>query len=157
MHDEILTLPSNGIANAKSLQVMDDDVQQAVAGDRVGIAMRNAKEEWLSAGTIIVHNPQVDKKITSSSSHPLYSSDKTWISLEKSPFQKREFNVGDVIHISLDLQFIVGRIGKIDGSKMLITWDAPLLFRKEGGTRALLNQLDISPRIIGRITEIIPE
>ena len=156
VHDEVLTLPSNGIANAKSLQVMDDDVQQAVAGDRVGIAMRNAKEEWLGAGTIIVHNPQSDKKDTSSVNHPLHSSNKTWVNLEKSPFQKRKFNVGDVIHISLDLQFIVGRIEKIEGSKMLIIWDAPLLFRKNGTNWALLNQLDTTPRIIGRVTEITP-
>ena len=157
VHDEILALPSKGVANAKSLQVMDDDVEHAYAGDRVGIAMRNAKEEWLSAGAIIVKNPVVDKKQVIISDHPLVSSDRTWISVKKSPFQKRELNVGDILHISLDLQFAVGRIEKIKDAMILIKWDSNLLYRKKGNNRALLNQLDITPRIIGEVIEIISE
>ncbi len=154
VHDEILALSSGGVANAKSLQVMDDDVECAYAGDRVGIAMRNAKEEWLSTGAIIVHNPVVDKKQAVTPENPLHSSDRTWISIEKSPFQKRELSMDDVLHISLDLQFLVGRIQKIEGTKLLVKWDGDLLFRKNGNNRALVNQLDTTPRILGGVLEI---
>ena len=38
VHDELHLLPAEGPGTVKSLQVMDDDVSEAVAGDRVGIA-----------------------------------------------------------------------------------------------------------------------
>ena len=62
VHDELHILPSNGTGNTKSLQVMDDDVQQAQSGDRVGIAIRGAKEDSLSNGSIIVKPAINDKK-----------------------------------------------------------------------------------------------
>ncbi len=62
VHDEVLLLPADGTGNAKSLQVMDDDVEVASAGDRVGLALRNAKEDHLTGSTIIVHPPVEDKR-----------------------------------------------------------------------------------------------
>ena len=62
VHDELHILPSNGGGNTKSLQVMDDDVQSAQSGDRVGIAIRGAKDDSLSNGSIIVKPAINDKK-----------------------------------------------------------------------------------------------
>ena len=61
MHDELHLLPAEGPGTVKSLQVMDDDVEQAVAGDRVGIALRNTKEEHLTGGSLVIH-PAVEDK-----------------------------------------------------------------------------------------------
>ena len=52
VHDELHLLPAEGPGTVKSLQVMDDDVDTAVAGDRVGIALRNTKEEHLTGGSL---------------------------------------------------------------------------------------------------------
>ncbi len=154
VHDELLALPSQGTANARSLQVMDDDVQVAVAGDRVGIAMRNADEAWLSSGAILVHLPPPAKNVEDEAPLPLLSTSATRVKLEKNPFQRRELVVGDVVHISSDLQFVVGRVTGITGEFLDIEWDSPILIRRDGPGRALLNQLDSSPRVIGRITEL---
>ena len=117
VHDELVLLPANGTGNAKSLQVMDDDVAAAVAGDRVGLALRNAKEDHLGSGTILVRPAIEDKK--SGISHPLaviqHNSSK--MTLTRSPFQKRDLAVGDIIHASADLQFVVGRIESIRRSR----------------------------------------
>ena len=157
VHDELLALPSEGNANARSLQVMDDDVQTAVAGDRVGIAMRNADEAWLSNGAILIHAPTPEKSSEEGVPLPLTSTTVTKVKVEKNPFQRKELVMGDVVHIASDLQFVVGRITKVEGEYMDIEWDAPILIRRDGPGRALLNQLDSSPRVIGRITELIEE
>ena len=34
---------------------MDDDVDTAIAGDRVGVALRNLREEALHRGCMIIH------------------------------------------------------------------------------------------------------
>ena len=54
-HDRLLALPTAESGVTRSLQVMDDDVDTAVAGDRVGVAMRDLREEALERGTILVH------------------------------------------------------------------------------------------------------
>ena len=61
VHDELHLLPAEGPGTVKSLQVMDDDVEQAVAGDRVGIALRNTKEDHLTGGSLVIH-PAVEDK-----------------------------------------------------------------------------------------------
>ena len=45
VHDEVAMLPHGSSASVKSLQVMDDDVDRAGAGDRVGIALRMRKKK----------------------------------------------------------------------------------------------------------------
>lgn len=154
VHDELTILPALGNGNAKSLQVMDDDVKTAVAGDRVGIALRNTKEEHLTGGSIIVH-PQVDEKHTGAQVPlAIETQQKSVLKLEKSPFQKRDLAVGDVCHIAVDLQFVVGRVESTDGENLTIAWDAPLHIRRKGAPAALLCQLDNAPRILGRATNI---
>ena len=54
-HDSIQVLPADENGIVRSLQVMDDDVDIAVSGDRVGLAIRNLREEALHRGCMIVH------------------------------------------------------------------------------------------------------
>ena len=55
-HDELILAGSEGNAIARSLQVMDLDVDVANVGDRVGLAMRTAgpfREDLLGKGSIL--------------------------------------------------------------------------------------------------------
>ena len=151
VHDELYLLPAAGPGTVKSLQVMDDDVPEAVAGDRVGIALRNTKEEHLTGGSIITHPAREDKNKGISIPLCVEKHEKSQIELETSPFQKRKLEVGDVIHASVDLQFVVGRIESID-SQLTVKWDSPLFIRKENPPVALIAQLDSNPRIMGSAT-----
>jgi len=149
VHDEVLLLPANGTGNAKSLQVMDDDVEVATAGDRVGLALRNAKEEHLTGSTIIVHPPVEDKRASVSTPMALDQHHRSSVTLTTSPFQKRVLAAGDVIHASVDLQFVVGRVQHVDGSELTVEWEHPLFIRKDDPPAVLIAQLDSKPRIMG--------
>ena len=153
VHDEVMILPAGGGASTKSLQVMDDDVTEATAGDRVGIALRNAKEEHLTSASIIVHPAVDDKRAGGQTPLALFGCDKTSFKLQKSRFQKRELSVGDIVHIAVDLQFVVGRIEVIEGDLVTVGWDSALFIRRDSPPPALLCQLDNKPRIMGQATD----
>jgi len=149
VHDDVVLLPANGTGNAKSLQVMDDDVPVAVAGDRVGLALRNAKEEHLGSGTLLVRPAVEDKKTNTSIPLAVVAHHRSSIKLNRSPFQKRILAEGDVVHASVDLQFVVGRIASVNGEEMQVNWESPLFIRRENPEATLLAQLDSKPRIMG--------
>jgi selenocysteine-specific translation elongation factor len=149
VHDDLVLLPANGTGNAKSLQVMDDDVPAAVAGDRVGLALRNAKEDHLGSGTILVRPATEDKKSGISLPLAVVQHNSSKMTLTRSPFQKRDLAVGDIIHASADLQFVVGRIESIDGADSVVNWESPLFIRRENPQPTLIAQLDSKPRIMG--------
>ena len=149
VHDELILLPANGTGNAKSLQVMDDDVSSATAGDRVGLALRNAKEDHLSSGSILVHPAVEDKKTNTSVPLAVELHKRSNVELKVSPFQKRVLVEGDVVHASVDLQFVVGRIQSVSGSTLEIEWESPLFIRRDNPEPTVLSQLDSKPRIMG--------
>tara|TARA_B110001452_G_scaffold258969_1_gene254772 strand:+ start:760 stop:1779 length:1020 start_codon:yes stop_codon:yes gene_type:complete len=148
VHDELHLLPAEGPGTVKSLQVMDDDVDEAVAGDRVGIALRNTKEEHLTGGSLVIHPAVEDKNKGISIPSALEQHNKSTVALSISPFQKRVLAVGDVIHASVDLQFVVGRVESIEGG-VEVTWESPLFIRKENPPTVIVAQLDSKPRIMG--------
>ena len=149
VHDELVLLPANGTGNAKSLQVMDDDVAAAVAGDRVGLALRNAKEDHLGSGTLLVRPAVEDKKTNTNIPLAVVAHERSIMKLNRSPFQKRILAEGDVVHASVDLQFVVGRVGTVNGEEMEVVWEAPLFIRRENPEATLIAQLDSKPRIMG--------
>lgn len=139
-HDSIQVLPADENGIVRSLQVMDDDVDIAVSGDRVGLAIRNLREEALHRGCMIIHadSDVLNKNISST------------FTLKKAPFQKRVLQIGDVIHAAVDMQFIVGRIKNIEDSKLTVDWEIPLWTRKKFSPPIIITQLDAGPmRIIG--------
>ena len=144
-HDEVLILPANETGVVRSLQVMDDDVDSAVTGDRVGVALRNLREEALHRGCMIIH-PE---------SQSLIRHDNSKIKMKNAPFQKKQLANEDVIHAAVDLQFVVGRIKQVDGEIISVEWESPLWIRAEGSPEILITQLDAMPmRIIGRVESI---
>ena len=139
-HDDVVFAGSEGNAIARSLQVMDLDVDVANLGDRVGLALRTAgafREDLLGKGSILADsNVRFDVQ------------SKSQFEINKAVFQKNELAVGDVIHFCSDLQFIVGRITKID-NKISIEWDFPIVLNKSSQRNPLIIQLEAKPRIMG--------
>ena len=139
-HDTIQVLPADENGIVRSLQVMDDDVENAISGDRVGLAIRNLREEALHRGCMIVH----------AESNVLVKNLSSTFAIDKAPFQKRILQVGDVIHAAVDMQFVVGRIKIIDQENVTVDWDIPLWTRKNNSPKIIITQLDATPmRIIG--------
>ena len=71
------------------------------------------------------------------------------VQLETSPFQKRILAPGDVIHASVDLQFVVGRVVETNDLQLTVDWEHPLFIRRESPPPVIIAQLDSIPRIMG--------
>tara|TARA_B100002051_G_scaffold128636_1_gene122300 strand:+ start:165 stop:1148 length:984 start_codon:yes stop_codon:yes gene_type:complete len=141
-HDEVVILPADDIGVVRSLQVMDDDVEEAVEGDRVGVALRNLREQSLHRGCMICIPGEVG----------LVSQEVSNFEMKAAPFQKKTLVEGEVVHASSDLQFSVGRVSSVDGDSIEISWDNPFWVRPDGGSKILIVQLDATPmRIIGSV------
>jgi len=139
-HDTIQVLPAGENGIVRSLQVMDDDVDIAVSGDRVGLAIRNLREEALHRGCMIIHTD----------SESLIKNVSSAFEIKKAPFQKRNLEVGDVIHAAVDMQFVVGRIKSKENSTITVDWEVPLWTRLTDNPPIIIAQLDATPmRIIG--------
>ena len=139
-HDDVVFAGSEGNAIARSLQVMDLDVEVANLGDRVGVALRIAgafREDLLGKGSILAD-----------SDNRFEVQPNSQFELIKAAFQKNELVVGDVVHFCSDLQFIVGRIIEIN-EKISIDWDFPIVLNKTSKRNPLIVQLEASPRIMG--------
>ncbi len=143
-HDQIEVVPGRKSGVVRSLQVMDDDVNEAQSGDRVGVALRGVDEDDIGKGSMIVIKGS-DSLVEMSSSIS---------KLEEAPFQRRQVVIGDIVHASTNMQFKVGRVISIQNGMISIEWESPLVVRKDGRGVVILVQLDAVPmRIIGTITE----
>ena len=139
-HDELILAGSEGNAIARSLQVMDLDVDVANVGDRVGLAMRTAgpfREDLLGKGSILADS---NERFTVES--------KSKFKLDKAVFQKNDLAKGDVVHLCCDLQFVVGRISEVSDF-IHIDWDFPIVLSKTSKINPLIVQLEANPRIMG--------
>ena len=123
-----------------------------IRDSRVGLALRNAKEEHLSGSTLIVHPPVEDKQTNTTEPLALESHRRSRLTLSVSPFQKRVLEAGDVIHGSVDLQFVVGRVLHVEGTSVDVEWENPLFVRRNNAPPVLVAQLDSKPRIMGAAT-----
>ena len=139
-HDEVLFAGSEGNAIARSLQVMDLDVDVANIGDRVGLALRTAgafREDLLGKGSILADSKE-RFEIQSKSN----------FQLDKAAFQMNDLGAGDIVHFCSDLQFTVGRIIEIN-ENISIKWDFPIVLNKDSKRNPLIIQLEANPRIMG--------
>ena len=139
-HDNVIFAGSEGNAIARSLQVMDLDVDVANLGDRVGLALRTAgafREDLLGKGSLLADSDaRFDVQKNSE------------FQITKAAFQKNDLVKGDVVHFCSDLQFTVGRINQID-KRISIEWDAPIVLNKTSKRNPLIIQLEAKPRIMG--------
>ena len=139
-HDEVVIMPAEDVGVVRSLQVMDEDVEEAVSGDRVGVALRNLREQSLHRGCMICIPGEGG----------LVSQEASDLVLEVAPFQKKSLSVGEVVHASSDLQFTVGRVSSVEGESISVEWETPFWVRADGSSKILIVQLDAVPmRIIG--------
>ena len=144
-HDEVVVFPSRDQGIVRSLQVMDDDVELAIAGDRVGLALRNLREQSLHRGCMVCLP----------NANALIRHDSSIMQVKSAPFQKRSFSEGEVIHAASDLQFVVGRIKSLEGVSVTVEWESPLWIRSDGSSEVILVQLDATPmRIMGNAIEV---
>jgi selenocysteine-specific translation elongation factor len=58
-HDTLRVLPTEKTTQVRSIQKHDDDADSAIAGDRVGLALKNIESEDLDRGFVLTSDPSV--------------------------------------------------------------------------------------------------
>jgi len=58
-HDTLRVLPTEKTTQVRSIQKHDDDADSAIAGDRVGLALKNIESEDLDRGSVLTNDPAI--------------------------------------------------------------------------------------------------
>ena len=117
--------------------------------------MRNTKEEHLTGGSLVIHPAVEDKNKGISIPLCLDKHEKSSVELSISPFQKRVLAVGDVVHASVDLQFVVGRVESIDRDLKLHGIRLYLSAKKTHQLSFLLNSiLSLESWVVPKLTRL---
>ena len=100
-HETLNVLPTGKTAQIRSIQKHDDDAETAVAGDRVGLALKNIESEDLDRGFVLTNDPAIKYATTISGKVQLV---KYW------PAPLKE---GMVIYAGHWMQFLPARLEKV--------------------------------------------
>lgn len=99
VHDKLKVFPSKEkTIEVRSIQMHDEDVKQAKAGDRFGIAFKGLDAKELERGSVLAKN-----------AFPTHLQAKLKIRATK--YLKEPIKAGEVLHACVGLQFIVCKIG----------------------------------------------
>ncbi len=138
--------PDKLICPVRSIQVHDKDVNEAVTGDRVGLALRNTDPEKLDRGMVLA---PTDAKLTVHK-----AGEKVSINVERTPFSKQPLAAGSVVHLSIGMQFVPMRLegdapGPGQSGTLEVTLEKGLVHAP--GESGILWHIDAAPqRVVGR-------
>lgn len=140
--------PGKVICPVRSIQVHDVDRDQAVPGDRVGLALRNTPPEAMDRGLVLA---PADAPLVSHAQGAAVT-----FKLKRSPFSKQPLKAGSVVQVGVGMQFVpvrltadlpgAGQEGVLQGTVEKAMVHAP-------GERAILWHVDNAPqRVVGSLT-----
>jgi selenocysteine-specific translation elongation factor len=144
-HDSLKVLPTSKTAQVRSIQKHEDDAEIAVAGDRVGLALKGVETEDLDRGHVLTNDPAIKSSSTITGKAQLV---KYWPAPLKEDM---------VIYLGHWMQFVPSRITKVSAEG---DWRMPeLTFVLEKdlvyppGARVVLNYLEGGKlRVVGTLT-----
>ncbi len=144
-HDTLKVLPTQKTAQVRSIQKHDDDADVAVAGDRIGLALKNIEAEELDRGYVLTNDPSIKSSSTITGKAQLV---KYW------PAPLKE---SMVLYVGHWMQFLPARLEKVSAAG---DWRMPILtimMEKElvypPDARVVLNYLEGGKlRVVGTLT-----
>jgi selenocysteine-specific translation elongation factor len=143
-HETLNVLPIGKTAQIRSIQKHDDDAETAVAGDRVGLALKNIESEDLDRGFVLTNDPAVKHATTISGKAQLV---KYW------PAPLKE---GMVLYAGYWMQFLPTRVEKIIVASdwrmptLTLTMEKALVYQP--GARIVLHYLEGGKlRVVGSL------
>ncbi len=144
--DAIRSVRNEIIGTIRSIQVLDEDVDEAGLGCRVGIAIRNIHPSQINKGGMLVAPEMVKNR-------QILVSERIAINLDRTEAHPPITKVGSIVHLFCDGQFIEGKIISQQNHNLELALNANLALRK--GARGILARLDSAPqRIIGKVASI---
>lgn len=135
-YDELTLLPANKKVVVRSIQMQDEDYDQAEAGSRVGLAMKGATVDEMTRGSILCAPTSA---ITGTS---------VKLSFKKSPFYSDDLSEG-TFHATIGMQNVPVRVAEISATSIAIESEKPVVYTPEDNF-LLLNLNAKKTRIIGK-------
>jgi selenocysteine-specific translation elongation factor len=144
-HDVLKVLPTAKTTQIRSIQKHDDDADNAVTGDRVGLALKNIESEDLDRGFVLTNDPAIKFATTISGKAQLV---KYW------PAPLKE---GMVLYAGHWMQFLPTRLETItvegDWRMPIITLTMEKALVYPPGARVVLHYLEGGKlRVVGSLT-----
>ena len=97
-HQEVIILPSGEKTIVRSIQMHDDDVNEAGSGSRVGLALKNVEPEDVGRGCVLTE-----------AGH-LSVADSLILKVKISKFWRDTLKDGMVLHLASGMQFVPGTV-----------------------------------------------
>ncbi|MEM3852239.1 MAG: EF-Tu/IF-2/RF-3 family GTPase [Methanomassiliicoccales archaeon] len=120
VHDRLLNVQAGKEGMIRSIQIFDEDVPEASAGSRVGLALKGLTVEQLPRGTVLTNDMHFE------------ASNEITIEFKKEKYFKDALQPGKAIHLSAGLQCKEAKIISSDGNMELETAE-PVAFGDEMG------------------------
>ncbi|MGB8220608.1 MAG: EF-Tu/IF-2/RF-3 family GTPase [Methanoregula sp.] len=144
-HDSLKVLPTAKTAQIRSIQKHEDDAEIAVAGDRVGLALKGVETEDLDRGYVLTNDPAIKSSSIITGKAQLV---KYWPAPLKEDM---------VLYVGHWMQFLPSRVTKVsaDGDwrmpELTLTLEKDLVFPP--GAKVVLNYLEGGKlRVVGTLT-----
>jgi selenocysteine-specific translation elongation factor len=142
-HDKMRVLPGEGTATLRSIQKHDDDFEEAVEGERVGLALKGVDSDDLDRGFVITTEDD------------LSVIEEARVDMEICRFWSSPLKEGMVLHIGHWMQFMPCRVVSVDAGEDWRRGSMTLCLDKElvhpPGAGLVLTYLDGGKlRVVGR-------
>ena len=115
-HDKLMALPSDKVAQVRSIQKHDDDFDTAEIGNRVGLALKNVEADELERGMILTNDQEI-KAIEHINGE-----------LRLVKYWANPVNTGMAIHVGCGMQFIAATIESANHNQVEISLQKPLAY-----------------------------
>lgn len=146
--DTLHAFPDKVICPVRSIQIHDVDHNEAVPGDRVGLALRNTPPEMLDRGMVLAPADAPVKSHLAGSS--------ATFRLRRSKFSKQPLKAGSVVQIGAGMQYVPFRLATdapAAGAEGDVTGTLEKGLVHLPGERAVLwHQDNVPQRVVGSLT-----
>jgi selenocysteine-specific translation elongation factor len=117
-YDELTLLPANKRVLVRSIQMQDEDFDEAEAGSRVGLAVKGATVEEMERGFVLC------------ASDSAKTSTRVELSFKKSPFYSDDVREG-AFHTTTGMQTVPITITEKSETSLVIESEKPIVYRPE--------------------------
>jgi len=135
-YDELTLLPANKRVMVRSIQMQDEDFDEAEAGSRVGLAIKGATVEEMKRGSVLCASDSAKTGTT------------VKLSFKKSPFYPDDVREG-AFHVTVGMQTVPITITGKDETSLSIESEKPIVYTPED-IFLLLDLNAKKTRIIGK-------
>jgi selenocysteine-specific translation elongation factor len=117
-YDELTLLPANKRVMVRSIQMQDEDFDEAEAGSRVGLAIKGATVEEMKRGSVLCASDSAKTGTT------------VKLSLKKSPFYPDDVREG-AFHVTVGMQTVPITITRRSETSLIIESEKPIVYAPE--------------------------